>query len=113
MEDKYVHMVGVLKAQRDAAVKDAQRFHDENESLKEDVECQEILLLEMKKELEKKKKVAVEGSSLAGEEKLEEGEIVEKVVTIFVDVVPEMKEKMEKWAGFVQQAPLEHAPWRA
>jgi hypothetical protein len=51
----------VLKAQRDAAEANAQRFHGENDrlvakvaSLTDDVECQEILLRAMKKELEKK-----------------------------------------------------------
>jgi hypothetical protein len=124
IEEQYQHAVRVLEernaaltSQRDAAVGDAQHFHDDNErlvkevtSLKDNVECQEILLRAMKKELEKKGAVGVNDD---GNEEMEEGEVVEKVVVVLADVLPGAEKKMEKWAGVVGEPVRSgEAPWR-
>jgi hypothetical protein len=100
MEDKYLHAIRVLEernatltSQRDAAVGDAQHFHDENERLVQevtflhgDVACQKAALEEMKKKMEKKDG-GEEANGLGGEEEeeLDEGEVEKVVVVVFVD----------------------------
>jgi hypothetical protein len=100
MEDKYLHAIRVLEernaalvSQRDAAVGDAQHFHDENERLvqevtflHEDVAYQKAALEEMKKKMEEKDEGA-EANGLDGEEEeeLDESEVEKVVVVVFVD----------------------------
>jgi hypothetical protein len=103
MEDEYLRVIceliarnEALTSQRNAAMKDAQRFHNKNERLEAevrflhgDVACLKVELKKMKKEL-----YGEENEEMV--EELEEGEIEEEV-GFEADPVPEAKKTLPPW----------------